>query len=90
VQPPSNGQVLLGAPGEPLFTDWTNKQVGGHAGHAPIAAVLTGWLRPDVPHPHSPPLPSFAFVLFDKREQFFETLALVHAVKPGSLAPRFR
>jgi hypothetical protein len=52
--------------------------------------VLTGWLHPDVPHPHSPPLLSFAFVLFDKREQFFETLALVHAVKPGSLAPRFR
>ena len=83
-------QLLPVAVREPLFADRTNKQVGGHAGHAPIAAVLTGWLRPDVPHPHSPPLRSFAFVLFDKRQQLLEMLALVHAVKPESLAPRFR
>jgi hypothetical protein len=51
--------------------------------------VLTGRLRPDVPHPHSPPLLSFAFVLLDKRAQFLETQAFVHAVKPVSLAPYF-
>ena len=89
MQPPSNLQLLPVAVREPLFADRTNKQVGGHAGHTPIAAALTGRLRPDVPHPHAPPLRSFAFVLFDKGEQFFETLALVHAVKPESLAPCF-
>ena len=73
-----------------MFADRTFKQVGGHAGHTPIAAVLTGWLRADDSHPHSPPLPSFAFVRFDKGLQFFVMEALVHAVKPESLAPRFR
>jgi hypothetical protein len=90
VQPPSNVQLLSVAIREPLFADWTNKHVGGHAGHTPIAAVHAGWLRPDDSHPHSPPLPSIAFVLFNKREQFFVMDALVHAVKPVSLTPRFR
>jgi hypothetical protein len=51
--------------------------------------VLACRLRPDVPHPQSPPLPSFAFVLLDKGKQLFETKAFVHAVKPVSLVPRF-
>ena len=82
--------MLLGAPGEPLFTDGADKQVGGHAGHTAIATVLTGRLHSDLPHSPSPRLLAFAFVLFDKREQFFETQALVHAVKAPALAPCFR
>ena len=63
--------------------------MGRHAVLAPIATVLTGWLRPKILHSHAPSLPSFTFVLFDKGEQFLETLALVHAVKPPALAPHF-
>ena len=87
MQPPSHVQRVLPAVREPLFADRAGEQVCRHAVPAPIAAVLTGRLRPDVSHTHSPSLPSFAFVLLDKGEQFFETKALVHAVKPVSLAP---
>ena len=83
-------QLLPVAVREPLFADRTFKQVGGHAGYTPIAAVLTGWLHPDCSHPLSPPLLVFAFVLFDKRQQFFISLTRMHAVKPPALAPRFK
>ena len=89
MQPPSNVQIVLPAVREPLLAAGADKKVGGHTVPAAIAAVLTGLLHPDVSHPHSPPLPSFAFVLLDKRQQFLETKAFVHAVKPVSLAPYF-
>jgi hypothetical protein len=70
---------------EPLFTDGAGKKVGRHAGHTPIATMLTGRLRPDCSHPPSPPLLVFAFVLFNKREQFFIALTRMHAVKVPAL-----
>jgi hypothetical protein len=52
--------------------------------------MLAGRLRPDVSHPHSPPLPSFALVLFDQRQQFLIAVAFVHTVKALSLTPRLK
>ena len=52
--------------------------------------MLTCRLHPDVSHPPSPPLLVFAFVLFDKRKQFFISETRVHAVKPPALLSRFR
>ena len=77
--------MFLPALREPLFADGAGKKVGRYAGHAPIAAVLTGRLHPDCSHPPSPPLLVFAFVLFDKREQFFIALTRMHAVKAPAL-----
>src|SRR5688500_3598599 len=73
---------------EPLFADGAGYKVGGYAGPSAIAAILTGRLHPDVPHPSPSPLPVFQFVLFNKWAQFFVVEALLHTVKPFSLAPR--
>jgi hypothetical protein len=89
VQPPSKILIFLSVLREPLFADWADKKVGGYAGPASIAAVLTGRLHPDVSNPHSPPLFPFALVVFNKGEQFFVIVALVHAVKTTALAPHF-
>jgi hypothetical protein len=61
--------IFLPALREPLFADGADKEVCRHAGHAPIAAVLTGWLRSDCSQPPSPPLLVFAFVLFNRDYQ---------------------
>jgi len=85
VQPPSQILLFLPAVREPLFADGAGKKVGRHAGHTPITAVLAGWLRPDGSHSPSPPLLVFAFVLFDKRQQFFIAPTRMHAVKAPAL-----
>ena len=90
MQPPSKILIFLSVLREPLFADGADQQEGGHAGPASIAAVLTGRLHSDVPHPHSPPLLPFPFVVFNKGEQFFVMEALVNAVKTPALAPYFR
>jgi len=74
---------------EPLFADGAGKEVDEYAGPAPIAAILAGRLHPDCSHPPSPPLLVFAFVLFDKGEQFFVSLTRVHAVKMPALPTHF-
>src|ERR687894_3178106 len=47
VQPPSQILLFLPAVRKPLFADGAGKQVGRHAGHTTIAAMLTCRLRPD-------------------------------------------
>jgi hypothetical protein len=86
VQPPSQMEGFLPVLRKPLFAEGTGKQICRQAGHAPIAAVHTCRLHADFSHPPSPPLLVFAFVLFDKRQQFFVSQTRVHAVKPSALA----
>src|SRR5688572_10612136 len=89
MQPPSNVNIVLPAGGQPLFAAGAGQCVKRDTGEIAIAAVLTCRLHPDVSHSPSPPLLMFAFVVFDKGEQFLIADALVHAVKPLSLVPYF-
>jgi hypothetical protein len=87
MKPPSNILIFLSALGEPVFAAGADEQIGGYAVPAPIAAVLTGRLRPDVQHTHSPPLLPLAFVVFNQGFEFLIAETLSHTVKPGTLAP---
>ena len=63
MNPPSQVEEFLSAFREPLFAAGTLEYVGGHAEHAPVTAVLTCRLHPDVSQPSSPPLLMFAFII---------------------------